>query len=145
LSSEEEKTFPTYVTYLDGLKMRLTGEILTQMEKDSHSPFNDPAGDSFRHYRGEEQDKLQLSILDRYKYYNNTEGNSLAPKENDTYHSAARTTPDVEDIDSDHTMNGNESYYQYKVSLRPGDLVVGSNFITDKREVSVRLRNGTDN
>lgn len=144
LSSEEEKRFPTYANYLNELKLRLSGETLSRMEEDAHSPLNDPAGDSFRHYRGEEQDKLQLSILERYKYYNNTEGNSLAPKENDPYHSAARTTPDVEDIDNDNTMNGNEAYYQYKVSLRPEDLVVGSNFITDKREVSVRLRNGKD-
>ena len=144
LSSEEEKTFSTYATYLDELKPRLTGETLARMQEDAHSPLNDPAGDSFRHYRGEEQDRQQLGILDRYKYYNGTEGNSLAPEENNPYHSASRTTPDVEDIDNDHTMNGNESYFQYKVSLRHGAMEVGSNFITDKREVSVKLRNGTD-
>ncbi len=108
------------------------------------SPLNDPAGDSFRHYRGQEQDRQLLSILDRYKYYNGTEGNSQSPEDNDPYHSASRTTPDVEDIDNDHTLNENESYFQYKVSLRPGTLVVGSNFITDKREVSLKLRNGND-
>jgi len=144
LSSEEEKIFPTYSVYLDELKPHLSGETLSRMQSDAHSPLNDPAGDSFRHYRGQEQDRQLLSILDRYKYYNGTEGNSQSPEDNDPYHSASRTTPDVEDIDNDHTLNENESYFQYKVSLRPGTLVVGSNFITDKREVSLKLRNGND-
>lgn len=144
LSSEEEKTFPSYSAYLKELRPRLSEETLSRMQNDAHSPLNDPAGDSFRHYRGQEQDREQLGILDRYKYYNGTEGNSLAPEENNPYQSASRTTPDVEDIDSDHTLNENESYFQYKVSLRPGTLEVGSNFITDKREVNLKLRNGND-
>ena len=41
-------------------------------------------------------------------------------------------------------MNENESYYQYKVRLRPQDMQVGSNYIVDKRETTVRLRNGQD-
>lgn len=142
LSSEEEKVFPAYSTYLNELQPRLSGETLSRMKDDAHSPLNDPAGDSFRHYRGQEQDRQQLTILDRYKYYNGTEGNSLAPDNNDPYHSASRTTPDVEDMDNDHTLNENESYFQYKVSLHPGAMKVGSNFIADKREVSVKLRNG---
>ena len=144
LSSEEEKSFPTYAAYLEKLKPRLSEETLSRMQNDPHSPLNDPAGDSFRHYRGQEQDRLQLSILDRYKYYNGTEGNSLPPDNNAPYHNVSRTTPDVEDIDNDHTMNEHESYFQYKVSLRPGTMEVGSNFITDKREVSLKLRNGND-
>lgn len=144
LSSEEEKQFPAYAGYLGELQPRLSGETLSRMQEDDHSPLNDPAGDLFRHYRGTEQDSRQLSILDRYKYYNNTEGNSLAPEEEDRYHSASRSTPDVEDINNDNTLNENESYYQYKVSLRPGMMMPGTNFITDKREVSVKLRNGND-
>lgn len=144
LGSEEEKIFPTYAVYLKELLPRLSGETLSRMEADGHSPLNDPAGDNFRHYRGQEQDRQQLSILDRYKYYNGTEGNSMAPESNDPYHSAARTTPDMEDIDNDHTLNENESYFQYKVSLRPETMETGSNFIVDKREVSLKLRNGND-
>lgn len=144
LSSEEEKLFPTYAAYLGELQQRLSGETLTRMQDDNYSPLNDPAGDSFRHYRGEEQDRQQLTILERYKYFNGTEGNSMAPENEDGYHSASRTTPDVEDIDNDNTLNENESYYQYKVSLRPESMEPGSNFITDRREVSVKLRNGRE-
>ncbi len=142
LSSEEEKTYPTYANFLNELQPRLSGDVLADMANDAHSPLNDPAGDKFRHYRGTEQDQRQLGILDRYKYYNGTEGNSLAPENDARFSTASRTTPDVEDIDADNTLNENESYYQYKVSLRPGGMNVGSNFIVNRREVSVQLRNG---
>ena len=142
LSTEEEKAFPTYSAYLNEIIPKLSEEALPEMRADKHSLLNDPSGDNFRHYRGQEQDRAQLSILDRYKYYNGTEGNSLAPDEAQPYSTASRTTPDVEDIDNDNTLNENESYYQYKLQLRPGNMVVGSNFIVDKREANVLLRNG---
>ena len=143
LSTEEEKNYPAYSRYLDELQSKLPGATIAKMQDDKHSPLNDPSGDNFQHYRGEEQDRMQLSILDRYKYYNGTEGNSRAPDEAQAYSTASRTTPDVEDIDSDNTLNENESYYQYKVELKPGRMEVGDNHIVDKREVAVPLRNGT--
>ena len=142
LSSEEEKRFPTYATYLERLQTRLSPATIARMQNDPHSPLNDPGGDNFRHYRGVEQDNQRLTILERYKYYNGTEGNSLAPEQNDPYASSSRSTPDREEIDNDNTMNENEAYYQYKIALRPETMERGSNFITDKREVSVQLRNG---
>ncbi|MGI6047837.1 MAG: cell surface protein SprA [Petrimonas sp.] len=142
LSTEEEKSFPAYSTYLNEIIPKLSNDALSRMQADKHSPLNDPSGDSFRHYRGQEQDQEQLSILDRYKYYNGTEGNSLAPDDTQRYSTASRATPDVEDIDNDNTLNENESYYQYKVQLRPENMVVGANYIVDKREVNVSLRNG---
>ncbi len=142
LNTEEERTFPTYVDYLNELRNRLSGDALSRMQADDHSPLNDPSGDNFRHYRGPEQDQAQLNILDRYKYFNGSEGNSLAPDDNQRYSTASRTTPDVEDIDNDNTLNENESYYQYRIQLRPEQMNVGTNYIVDKREVSVSLRNG---
>jgi cell surface protein SprA len=143
LSTSEEKVYPTYNQYLEELKPRLSESTISQMEEDPHSPLNDPSGDNFRHYRGSEQDRRQLSILERYKYFNGTEGNSLAA-EDDGFSGASRTTPDVEDINNDNTLNEHESYYQYKVSLRPEDMITGSNYIVDSREVTVRLRNGSN-
>lgn len=142
LSSEEEKVFPTYAHYLEELQPRLSSTTLLRMREDAHSPLNDPAGDLFRHYRGEEQDRQELSILERYKYYNGTEGNSLSPEKDDPVHAASRTTPDIEDINRDNTLNEHEAYYSYRVSLRPKEMQVGDNYIADKREVSVTLRNG---
>ena len=143
LSTQEEKNYPTYIEYLDQLQARLSDVTIARMNEDPQSPLNDPAGDNFRHYRGTEQDRLNMSILERYKHYNNTEGNSIAQEE-DPYASTAKSVPDVEDLDHDNTLNEQEAYYQYRISLRPDEMEVGRNHITDKREASVRLRDGSD-
>ena len=46
--------------------------------------------------------------------------------------------------DRDNTLNEYERYFQYKVSIRPEDLVVGKNYITDKQVSLVRTRDGND-
>lgn len=48
----------------------------------------------------------------------------------------------MEDINQDYTLNEYERYYQYHVSIRPEDLVVGQNYIVDEREDAQTLRNG---
>ena len=141
LSSEEEKTFSTYTEYLEKLRARLSGEALTQMMDDPFSPFNDPAGDDYHYFRGSDYDAQELDILSRYKRYNGTEGNSEESTER--YASAGKSTPDVEDINEDNTLNSTEKYFEYKISLRPGDLQVGVNNIVDEREPEVTMMNGT--
>ena len=39
-------------------------------------------------------------------------------------------------------MNEYEKYFEYKVSLRPEDMQVGKNYISDKLSVNVTLKNG---
>ena len=51
----------------------------------------------------------------------------------------------MEDINQDYTLNEYEKYFQYHVSIRPEDLVVGKNYIVDKREYTPSLPNGTKN
>ena len=73
------------------------------------------------------------------------EGNSTASEDSpEKYDVSSKSTPDVEDINQDNTLNEYERYYQYKVSLRPEDLVVGQNYVSDIKSSSVRLRNGKE-
>jgi hypothetical protein len=141
LSSEEEKEYPAYKEFLERLQSRLSAETLTSMRGDPFSPFNDPAGDNFRYFRHPEYDAQETDILTRYKRYNGTEGNS-AESGGERYTSASRTLPDVEDINQDNTLNENERYFQYKVSIRPHDMNVGSNYLVNKHVTSVLLANG---
>lgn len=135
LSTAEEFEFDTYKDYLDRLRLRLPASTVEQMQDDPFSPFADPAGDNYHFYRWPWYDEQRTSILDRYKHYNGTEGNSLSPDQSpNPYYQSARNTPDVEDINQDNTLNEYERYYQYKVSIRPEDLEVGKNYITDKQE-----------
>lgn len=145
LKNDDEYTFDTYSSYLDRLRQRLSAPAIEKMESQSWSAFNDPAGDNYHFYRGVDYDDLRLSILERYKRYNNVEGNSLSPENaSDPLYQSSRSTPDVEDINQDNTLNEYERYFQYKVSIRPEDLVVGKNYITDKQTSWVTTREGKD-
>lgn len=105
--------------------------------------LEDPAADDYHYYRGSDYDREETGILDRYKNFNNPEGNSI-PSEysEESYSTAATTLPDGEDINGDNTLSETESYYQYRISLRPEDMEVGKNFITDEIESTVELKNG---
>ncbi len=143
LPNEEEYNFPSYSQYIQTLRNRLPGSVISEMEDDPFSAMNDPAGDNYHFYRSPWYDSHQTSILDRYKHYNGVERNSLSPDQSDNpYYQSSRSVPDVEDINQDNTLNEYERYYQYKVSIRPEDLEVGKNYVTDKREMVVPTREG---
>ncbi|MCQ2383791.1 MAG: cell surface protein SprA [Paludibacteraceae bacterium] len=143
LHTDDEFTFPTYRSYLADLRQKLSPAVVAAMQQDPFSPFNDPAGDNYHHYRGDDYDNQQLSIIERYKHYNGVEGNSPASDESTTtYSKSATTIPDVEDLNQDNTLNEYEKYFQYRISLRKGDMQVGQNFIADRRDVTIEMADG---
>ncbi|MDB2633472.1 cell surface protein SprA [Flavobacteriaceae bacterium] len=105
--------------------------------------LDDPASDNFKYYRGGDLDDLDASIISRYKFFNNTQGNSPTLNQSpESYPTSSSTYPDVEDINKDQTMNTVESYFEYKVSLNSSDLIVGQNYIVDQKDTQVTLDNG---
>lgn len=143
LSTEQEFLFPTYKDYVDALRAKLTPDAIEKMEADPFSPLNDPAGDNYHYYRGTDYDEQEKSILDRYKYYNGTEGNSPATENStESYGTAATLSPDIEDINNDNTVNEYEKYYQYRIRITPDAMQVGTNYITDMITSEVELANG---
>ncbi len=145
LSNNDEFEFSTYKDYLDKLRQRLPAATIEQMQDDPYSPFNDPAGDNYHFYRGYDYDNQRLGVLERYKRYNGVEGNSLSPEDaDDGLYQTSRSVPDVEDVNQDNTLNEYERYFQYHVSIRPEDFVVGKNYITDKHTKLISLRNGKE-
>ena len=136
LSSQEERNWPAYAAYLNEIQGKVKPEVFKSF-------YDDPAADTYHYYRGADYDDAHLSVLDRYRKFNGTEGNSPNSAESGSrYDQSARTTPDVEDANGDYTMDEYEKFFQYRISLRPTDLEIGRNYITDKREVKVKLRNG---
>ena len=136
LTDEEERTFGTYQDFLT----QIGGKV---KESVRDSILADSANDDYHYFRGSDYDQLQMPILDRYKRINNPQGNSPDNKSRkESYDTSYKTTPDVEDINQDYTLNEYERYYQYHISIRPEDLVVGSNYIVDKRVTYPSLRNG---
>lgn len=90
----------------------------------------DPSGDDFHYFRGADYDAANVKALERYKKFNGMENNSQPAQS--PYPTAATITPNVEDINRDNNLSTSESYFQYHVSLKPGDLAsgVGTNYIT---------------
>lgn len=135
LSSEQEQTFSTYLNYLQQVKTRVRPAVYDSI-------FANPSGDKYHYFRGSDFDEHEVSILNRYKDINNPNGNSVDSDHSpEKYSTAYKTTPDVEDINQDYTLNEYEKYYQYHVRLAPEAMVVGQNYIVDKRTVMVTLRN----
>jgi len=134
LGYENEVSF--FDSYLQAVGAVVSPEVLDKI-------FLDPANDDFHYFRGSDYDLLQLGILERYKKFNGTDGNSPTSEMSDeSYPTSGSTLPDMEDINRDNTLSETESYYQYHVSLRPEDMVVGSNFIVDELEYTATFANG---
>ena len=134
LSDEDERSF--FSDYLEKLERLVTPEAYREA-------WSDPSSDNFRYFRGSDYDAQQLGILDRYKRINGQEGNSpTAEMSDESYPTSGTMLPDMEDINRDNTLNEIENYYQYKISLRPNDLKVGSNYIVDEIEYEATFANG---
>ncbi len=134
LKSSEEKTF--FSSYLNTLQPLVNSTALT-------SATNDPSSDDFHYFRGSDYDAEKKDVLERYKYYSRTEGNSPTSAQSpESYPTAATTIPDVEDINDDNTLNENEGYYQYHVKLDRNNMVLGKNYIADIKKASVTLKSG---
>ncbi|MBD5356441.1 MAG: cell surface protein SprA [Bacteroides sp.] len=143
LPNDDEFTFGSYADYLNKLRTNLPASTIAEMQQSPFSPMSDPAGDNYHFYRSDYYDEQRASILERYKHYNGVEGNSLSPDQStNPMYQSSRSVPDVEDINQDNTLNEYERYFEYKVSIRPEDLVVGKNYVTDRREKIVNTRVG---
>lgn len=136
LTDAEEQEFYKSA-YLDQIQGKVNQAVFDSI-------FADPARDDYHYFRGSDWDEMRAPILQRYKYINNPQGNSPdSDSRSESYDTSYKSTPDVEDINQDYTLNEYEKYFQYRVSIRPEDLVVGNNHIVDKREYSQTWRDNT--
>jgi cell surface protein SprA len=117
--------------------------ISSQVSADAYGKLvKDPSSDDYHHFRGSDYDSEQRSILDRYKYFNGVQGNSIPSSQtSESYPTATTTQPDVEDFNRDQSMDRTESYFEYQVNLQP-NMSVGTNYIVDKKVSRVDLPNG---
>ncbi|AKA35546.1 cell surface protein SprA [Flagellimonas lutaonensis] len=91
-----------------------------------NGPAEDPALDNYTYYLNREG-----GILERYLDFNNPDGNSPVAVTNTNRGST--TLPDVEDIDRDLTMNTVNSYYEYRIPIKP-NTTIDDKYVTDIRE-----------
>jgi cell surface protein SprA len=127
-SSDEQTAYTSYVAWVQS-HPTLSADVKAQM-------IADPSNDDYNFYRDDRYDQQELTILERYKKYNGMEGNSPTTEMSnsinaDGYPTQATNMPDLEDINQDNNLSETEAYFQYKVSLRPNDMQVGQNYITN--------------
>ena len=125
LSNEDESTF--FAKFLTAAQGKITDpDALAKLQED-------PSSDNFHYFRGSDYDRDKLDILSRYKRYNGLEANSPTSEQTkESYPTTGTTLPNVEDINRDNTLSESEGFYSYRVSIRPGDLEIGKNYIIDK-------------
>ena len=139
LDDEGEQTYNDYLSRII--------DSYTENSPAYQTAVLDPAADNFKYFRSTEYDNNETSILDRYKYYNGSEGNSpTSEMSTESYPTSATNLPDIEDINNDQTLSESEAYYQYKISLRPSDLQEpGQNYINDIYTVNYDNENDASN
>ncbi|GAB3563970.1 cell surface protein SprA [Spirosoma luteolum] len=132
--TKSEQTF--FSSYLSTVRGRVT-------DPQAYSAIEaDPSGDDFKFYLGEEADRERY-IVARYKYFMGMENNSPENTTTNQFLTPASTTlPDIEDLNTDNTINDNEAYYEYEVDLRDGKLEVGQGNIVDKVVVPPAVSGG---
>lgn len=131
MSDEQERVL--FQSYLAAIEAKFgTGSVAYQQA------LLDPSADNYLYFKDERYDFDQAEILERYKRWNNQEGNSTLDKLQDGTPKSGSTVPDDEDINGDHTINMVEEYFQYRISIRPEDLVIGQNYVTDTIHAEAR-------
>jgi len=130
LNDEDERRF--FSRYIDTLRSILSQEALLRIEQD-------PSGDNFKFFQSADYGP-GTDLLTRYQDFNGQQGNSPAQSGGGISQSNYQT-PDVEDLNRDNSLNQQEAYYEYKISMRPTDLVVGTNHIIDKRDQVLTVNN----
>ena len=118
LNDEEEVVF-FQQSFIDRLSIQNQQIIL-----------DDPSADNFVHFN---DDLLadEERIVRRYKGFKGVENNSV---ENSVLSST--TLPNNEDINNDNTINTIESYFEYRLDLKP-NMEVGDKYIVNKIESEV--------
>ena len=97
----------------------------------------DPSADNYEYFLSADG-----SIIERYRNYNGTEGNS--PTQVTDTNRGNSTLPTTEDINRDNTMNTINSYFEYEVPFFPGMGIDNNRYITDVKELTTTLRNGQE-
>ena len=97
----------------------------------------DPSADNYEYFLNTEG-----SILQRYRNYNGTQGNS--PTQVTDTNRGNTTLPTTEDINRDNTMNTINSYFEYEIPFFQGMNIENNQYISDVKELTTTLRNGEE-
>jgi len=119
---EDEGERAMYRDYVNRVKRAFPPDICVEA---------DPSNDNFISYLDLDEFPEDANLLDRYKFYNGTQGN--APDETSRI-GTGNPIPDKEDLNENRSLETSEAYYEYEIKLRNqgGEVDMdASEFITD--------------
>jgi cell surface protein SprA len=132
LDDDEEKVF--FANYLNSINGIVSSS-------DLYSKYTiDPSSDNYHYFLGSDNDSENLGIIERYKYYNGTDGDSKISTGSDI--TSSTMNPDVEDVNRDGRIDTTNNYYEYRIVINKSNFTIGSNYIDEIREPLVTLKNG---
>lgn len=108
-SAEEQQKFDRQINEIATAGFDQTSPYVQQF-------VNDPSTDDFTFYTTGSGDTRP--VLERYKNFYGLENNSPV-NSGSSFTPASQTVPDNEDMNGDKTLNINDRYFQYKVSVNP--------------------------
>ncbi|WP_020536687.1 cell surface protein SprA [Lewinella cohaerens] len=104
LTDEEEEDFYSgYLNAIGTLNPQAANLLRRDVANDNFRFYNDGFGSNDR-------------LRDRYRQFNNPEGNSGA-NQGTQLRQSGTNIPDAEDLDADNTLNETESYYEYTIPI----------------------------
>ncbi len=140
LTDEQEQGYGAYADFWNDLN---SGALSTLPDSVRQQLLADPANDNYHYFRGTDYDNARVPILRRYKRINMPQGNSPDSENSpESYETAWKNTPDIEDINTDYTLGEHDKYWQYHLPITPENLRAGGKYVSDTRTATVTLRNG---
>lgn len=94
----------------------------------------DPSGDNFKFYLDESYNESNAKVIERYRDFNNPEGNSPLASNSNGFSSAATNQPDTEELREDNVFVTEEKYFEYEIDLTPDNLNLDYKYIVDVTE-----------
>lgn len=91
--------------------------------------LDDPSGDDYHSFLGDDYDLLNYKVRDRYKKINGSENNS--PINGSNLSSIGQRNPNNEDINYNLTLDTLNNYREYKIQISKESLWVGSNYVVE--------------
>ncbi|MFK7905324.1 MAG: cell surface protein SprA, partial [Chitinophagales bacterium] len=139
--TKEREKFSTYLAEINSVVNPTTLSAIQ----------NDPAGDNYFHFRDGVYNDIQSNVapfgnggtlLQRYKNFNNPQGNSPVQdfaQQGQNFTTSATNFPEMEDYNQDKSLNDAESFFEYKIPLRPnmGTNDIGNGFLADFKDIPI--------
>ena len=130
--NQESEFYADYINALSGI---VSDPVLQAIQ-------DDPAGDNYHYFRGGDYDNLALDVFQRYKRFNNPQGNSPTTESSpENYPTSATNLPESEDLNRDYTLSETEAYFQYRIPITP-DMATSNPYITDVVVAAHQFENG---